>query len=57
VQGLHPEAGGRWPRLHIDHDHVTGRVRGLLCLHCNTSLGLFGEDPALMDRAADYLEQ
>lgn len=44
-------------RLAVDHDHQTGRVRGLLCRRCNQSIiGASGDDPALLRRAADYLE-
>lgn len=44
-------------RLHVDHDHVTGRNRDLLCMNCNRGLGYFKEDPALMRAAAEYIER
>lgn len=42
--------------LAIDHDHVTGVKRGLLCRDCNTSLGKFQDSAAILQRAAAYLE-
>lgn len=41
---------------HVDHCHVTGKVRALLCHGCNTSLGLLREDPARIRGLALYAE-
>lgn len=43
--------------LHIDHDHVTGKVRGVLCQWCNLLLGHAREDPVILRAAASYLER
>ncbi len=40
---------------HVDHDHVTGRIRGLLCPNHNKALGLFKDNPVDLIAAANYL--
>jgi hypothetical protein len=56
-QGGRCRVCGRCPEknFHIDHDHVTGRIRGLLCSSCNHAIGLMGESPQRLRRAADYV--
>lgn len=42
-------------QLHIDHDHKSGKVRGLLCHKCNNGIGLFSDSVQLLTSAVDYL--
>ena len=49
-RGKKSEAG-----ICFDHDHTTGKPRGWLCDRCNKVLGLIRDDPALLERMADYL--
>jgi hypothetical protein len=44
-------------RLAVDHNHSTGKIRGLLCSHCNTALGLFRDSPELLKSAINYLKE
>jgi hypothetical protein len=41
--------------LHVDNDHETGAVRGLLCFTCNGALGMFTENEEFLVRAVDYV--
>jgi len=40
---------------HVDHDHDTGMVRGILCYHCNMAIGLLMDDPDIAKKATEYL--
>ena len=40
----------------IDHNHVTGEFRGILCKKCNRALGLFEDSPYILKNALDYLK-
>jgi hypothetical protein len=44
-------------QLHVDHDHRTGRIRGLLCGKCNKAIGLLEDQPGLAAAAGKYLER
>lgn len=42
-------------RFSVDHDHITGKFRGILCTSCNAGLGLFKDDVERMKKAITYL--
>lgn len=48
---------GKVKALCVDHCHKTNVVRGLLCSNCNSGLGMFKDDPAIILSAAAYLER
>jgi hypothetical protein len=50
-----PQQSHNGRRLDVDHDHKTGKVRGLLCNKCNTVIGLIYEDHDILLKAATYI--
>ena len=43
--------------LHVDHNHSSGKIRGLLCAKCNAGLGLFADSSILLQKASTYLRE
>lgn len=64
-QQLFEEQGGKCAickqechrRLAVDHNHETGKIRGLLCMNCNTGIGKLQDDVLLLEKAILYLKK
>lgn len=48
---------GPGKKPHIDHDHKTGKIRGLVCVRCNVLLGMAQDQPARFYNAIEYLKK
>jgi hypothetical protein len=44
-------------QLHVDHCHTVNKVRGLLCFNCNAAIGLFKDDPLMLQAAIAYIQK
>jgi len=53
----YPETIGISKKLKVDHNHNTGKVRGLLCSRCNSALGFVNEDIEILENMIFYLER
>lgn len=57
IQRKATKAGGERRRFHVDHCHITGKVRGLICPDCNLALGYAHDTPWVLRSLAAYLER
>lgn len=55
--GCGAEQGDGHSRLHVDHCHTTGKIRGLLCGRCNRGLGMVKDDPKILQNLIEYLKR
>lgn len=55
--GLCCICGKKKDKLVVDHNHKTGKVRGLLCSKCNSGLGMFCDDKDVIIKAIKYMEK
>ena len=51
------EENGSGRAWHVDHCHVSGKVRGILCHHCNLLLGNARDNPRILEQSIKYLEK
>ena len=56
-RGVCEICGTQTDKLAIDHNHSTGQVRGMLCMACNTGMGLLSDSISLLEKAIGYLKR
>ncbi len=52
-----PIAEKKWREVCVDHDHLTGKIRGILCRNCNTGVGHLQDNPDLLQAASLYVRK